>query len=61
MASAPLRPPRFPVVLRELETKNVIGPLGFEGIVLSFAPQLATRTQSKTGDHFFIARLESWC
>src|SRR5262245_22367148 len=58
MASAPLRPPRFPVVLRELETKKVIGPLGFEGIVLSFAPQLATRTQSKTGDHFFIARLE---
>src|SRR5262249_25810593 len=60
-ASAPPQPPRFSVLLRELETKKVIGPLGFEGIVLSFAPQLATRTQSNTGEHFFIARLESWC
>src|SRR4029434_7348935 len=61
IASAPPRPPRFPVVLRELVTKKVMEPLGFEGIVLSFAPQPATRTQSKTGEHFLMACLESWC
>jgi hypothetical protein len=53
----PLRPPRFPVTLRELVTKKVIGPLGVDGITLSLAPQPATRTQNKTADRIFIAHL----
>jgi hypothetical protein len=59
MASAPVSPPRLPVVLLVLLTKNVIDPVGLDGIVLLVAPHPAASTQRATADHCFIARLES--
>src|SRR5262245_8459977 len=53
-ASAPLRPPIFPVVLVVLVTKKVMEPVGLDGMVLLFAPHPAASMQRATADHVFI-------
>src|ERR1041385_1241089 len=58
-ASAPRSPPRLPVVLLALLTKNVIGPVGSDGITLFVAPHPAPSTQRATAAHVFISRVRA--